>query len=162
MEEINYITPKDSFFYKSNGGFLGLKIDENDYKRVSILKAFPFSYSNNFYSVRDKDNNEIGIIKEINEYPEDAILLITEELQRRYFMPVINKIQSIKDEYGYSYWDVETNIGNKNFIIRKDNKSFVNVRDHMILIIDVDGNRFEISDYKKLDKKSLQLIDLML
>ncbi|MDF2699056.1 MAG: hypothetical protein K0Q49_612 [Haloplasmataceae bacterium] len=162
MEEIKYLTNENTTFYKSNGGFIGLKSGETDYKRVSLIKAFPFSFSNSFISVRDKEKNEIGIIKNIDDFSSDTKLLFVEELERRYYLPVIDKINSIKEEFGYGYWDVLTNHGNKKFTIRRDNNSFINIKDKLILIIDVDGNRYEISDYTTLDEKSFKLIELML
>jgi len=116
----------------------------------------------NFISIRDKENNEIGIIEDILTFPENIIELFNEELNRRYFLPIIKNIYSVKEEYGYSYWNVLTDLGNKKFTIRRDNYSFINVKDNRVMVIDVDGNRYEISDYEKLDSKSYRLIELML
>lgn len=162
MGDIDFLTPQNSNFYKSKGGFLALKSGENEYTRVSLFKAFPFSHSNNYVSVRDKDGKEIGLIKDVNEFSKDVIDLFNEELSRRYFLPTIKSISSIKDEFGYSYWDVITSIGAKTFTIRKDNNSFIPINEHRILVVDVDGNRYEISDYAKLDSKSYKLIELLL
>jgi hypothetical protein len=162
MGDINFLTTQDSQFYKSKGGFLALRSGESDYARVSLFKAFPFSHSNNYVSVRDKDGKEIGLIKDINDFSKDVTDLFHEELSRRYFLPSINSISSIKDEFGYSYWEVITGIGAKKFTIRKDNNSFIPINEHRILVVDVDGNRYEISDYTKLDSRSYKLIELLL
>lgn len=166
MEDIKYILPKESIFYKNSGGFIGLKIalelEEKDFKRVALMRSFPLSNSNKYISVRDKDGNEIGIIYDTLEFPQEIQKLFEEELNRRYFLPIIKNINSIKEEFGYTYWEVLTDIGKKRFTIRKDNNSFVNVKDNRIMVSDVDGNRYEISDYKKLDTKSYKLIELLL
>jgi hypothetical protein len=162
MDDIKYIKPQDASFYKNSGGFIGLKLGDTEYPRVSLYRAFPFSHSDNYISVMDKDNNEIGMIEDMRGFTEKTIKLFEEELERRYFLPSISKIKSIKEEFGYSYWDVVTDLGEKRFTIRRDNSSFVNIKDNRILIIDVDGNRYEISDYTKLDMKSYKLIELML
>lgn len=162
MQEIKYITSEAARFFKGNGGFLGLNIGGEEYARVSLSRAFPFSYADSYISVRDKEGKEIGIIEDLKSFPKDIITLLSEELDRRYLLPKIDKINSIKEEFGYSYWDVETDIGAKRFTIKKDNSSFVNVRDNRILIIDVDGNRYEIIDYSTLDSKSYKLIELLL
>jgi hypothetical protein len=162
MGDINFLTPQNSNFYKSKSGFLALRSEQNEYARVSLFKAFPFSHSNNYISVRDKDGKEIGLIKDINDFSMDVIDIFNEELTRRYLLPSIKSISSIKDEFGYSYWEVITGIGAKKFTIRKDNNSFIPISEHRILVVDVDGNRYEISDYTKLDSKSYKLIELLL
>ncbi len=162
MNEIVFLTPDNASFYRNDNGFIGLKFGDNDYKRVSLIKAFPFSNTYNYISVRDKEQKEIGIIQDVNLFSEEIINLFNEELERRYYLPVIEKIYSIKDEFGYSYWHVLTHLGEKKFVIRRDYNNFINIKNNMILIIDVDGNRYEISDYTKLDKKSYKLIELML
>lgn len=162
MSGIKYIEAEDAHFYKNNGGFIGLKVGDENYERVSLHRAFPFSHSNSYISVKDKEGKEIGIIRDLEEFPKDTLELFMEELQRRYFLPRIDKINSIKEEFGYSYWEVLTNLGIKRFTIKKDNSSFLNVKDNRILVIDVDGNRYEISDYTKLDSKSYKLIELLL
>lgn len=162
MSSIIYINPKEAQFYKNSGGFIGLTLNENDFERVSLYRAFPFSHSNNYVCVKDKEEKEIGIIKDLREFPEETVKLFIEELERRYFLPAINKIDSIKDEFGYSYWNVVTNLGAKRFTIKKDNSSFLNVKSTRIIVIDVDGNRYEIKDYTQLDSKSYKLIELLL
>jgi len=162
MNEIKYITSEQGEFYKNTGGFLGLKIGEKGYPRVSLVRSFPYTHLHNFISIRDKENNEIGIIEDILTFPENIIELFNEELNRRYFLPIIKNIYSVKEEYGYSYWNVLTDLGNKKFTIRRDNYSFINVKDNRVMVIDVDGNRYEISDYEELDSKSYRLIELML
>lgn len=162
MSEITYLTPENTEFFRNKNGFLGLKFNNTEYPRVNLIKAFPFSYENKFISVRDKDQKEIGIIEDISLFSQEIQELFKEEIERRYYLPKITKIYNIKDEFGYSNWEVETNFGRRKFIIRRDPNNFINIRANMILIIDVDGNRYEIPDYTKLDTKSFKKIELLL
>lgn len=162
MEDIKYILPSEAKFYMNKGAFLALKLGQKEYARVSLHRAFPFSYTDNFISVRDNEGKEIGLIKDIKEFHEGIVKLFKEELDRRYLLPSIKTIKSLKEEFGHSYWDVLTSIGAKRFIMKRDNSSFVNVSGNRILLIDVDGNRYEISDYTKLDDKSYKLIELFI
>lgn len=162
MEEFLYITPESGEFYKSNNDFLGLKFQGKDYTRVSLHRAFPFSEENSFISIRDRENKEIGIIKDLKDFSEDIGELFNAELTRRYLLPILCNICSVKEEFGYSYWDVVTNIGPKKFTIKKDNSSLINIKGNQILITDVDGNRYKIEDYTQLDERSYKLIELLL
>ena len=88
--------------------------------------------------------------------------MLEEQMDIRYFTPVIKKINSIKDEYGHAYFDVETDQGPCKFVIYMNSSSVVNLSDVRLLISDLDGNRFEIPDYTKLSARELKMLDLFL
>ena len=105
---------------------------------------------------------EIGMIRHMSDFDEETQKLFLEELDRRYFTPELQKINSVKDKFGYLYWDVVTTAGNVTFVL---NNPFSNIRileDGRILINDIDGNVFQISDPKKLDAASLKKIEIYL
>ena len=88
--------------------------------------------------------------------------LLLEELDRRYFTPEIKKINSVKDKFGYLYWDVVTTAGNVTFVL---NNPFSNIRileDGRIIINDVDGNVFTILEPDKFDPASFKKIEIYL
>lgn len=160
---IRYIEPGKSKFARTPGGFLSLTLGDNEvYPRVNLHRAFPFSDERHFISVRDLDSKEIGIIKDMDDFPAEIIALFEEQINRRYFAPVILRINTIKEEFGYSYWDVTTDAGDCRFTVRGGSSSVVNVGEDHLLVIDVDGNRFEIPDYKELDDKSFKKLDVFL
>ena len=40
---INYLTEQNAQFYETKGGFVGLKIGNEDYGHVNLIRTFPFS-----------------------------------------------------------------------------------------------------------------------
>ena len=62
---------------------------------------------------------------------------------------MIIKIRSIRDEYGYSYWDVITDKGTQVYCPHGRQQRLFN-RENRYLVNDIDGNRFEIPDLYKL------------
>lgn len=162
MDEIKYLIPEEYEFYKTEGGFLGLKDGEKDYGRVSLYRAFPLRYENFYISVRDQDQKEIGIIRDMKVFSGEALTNMEEELKRRYFLPYITKVHTIKQEFGYYYWNVETDKGAKSFMVRKESSNLISLANNRVLVVDVDGNRYEIKDYTQLDKKSFRQIELLL
>ena len=99
-------------------------------------------------------------IAELESYDDKQLFL--EELDRRYFSPKLIKILSVKDKFGYLYWDAETTSGHVTFIM---NNPFSNIRvldDGRIIMHDIDGNVFEIPDSSKLDKTSFKKIEIYL
>ncbi len=159
---ITYMGAKDSKFQKTEGGLLSLEFNGKVYERVSINRAFPFSLTDEYICVKDKDGKEIGIIKSLLDVDEKTQAIIKEELQWVYFCPEIKRIIWIKEEFGYSYWNVETDRGVKRFTVRGTNECVVPVTETQVLITDMDGNRYEIADIRELDQKSFKLIDSLI
>lgn len=168
IASIRFLSDEELTLTKTKGGFLSLKIGENEeYKRVALQRAFPLTKPNEYITIREVDDKrelgkEIGIILNLNDISEDKKLLIHEELDMRYHTPYIMQILSLKDEYGYIYMDIVTDAGSKKLTVPSSSSNFIKLSDVRVLIIDMDGNRFEIEDYKKLDKKSVRLIETVM
>ena len=160
-------------FTRSQGNLVSLTLKKDDgeeefFERVVVLRAFPITNPSEFLSVREPDSKkmgrgkEIGMIRYMSDFDEATQKLLLEELDRRYFSPQILKIHSVKEKFGYSYWDSKTTAGHVTFIL---NNPFSNIRlfeDGRIFINDIDGNSFEIADPKKLDAASYRKIELYL
>lgn len=159
---IRFLSPAECHFERSPGGLLSLELDGQVYQNVAIYRAFPFTFGDRYLSVRDKDDNELGIIRSLAEFDRKTQALLREELERRYFVPVITRIERIKEEFGYVYWDVETDRGPRRFTVRGIQQSVLSVGPDRLLIIDVDGNRFEIPKLSALDQKSIRLLETLL
>ena len=88
--------------------------------------------------------------------------MLFRSLTLHYFTPIIEKVNRIKDEYGFAYWDVVTNHGACRFTIRMGGNSVIHLSESRILIMDIDENRFEIPDVNKLTPKERKKLDLFL
>jgi len=108
------------------------------------------------------DLKEIGIIRDITLFDQNQQKYIADELHRKYFVPIIETIQSVKEKYGYVYCDVKTNIGRIKFTVHDAHRNLIKVSDDRILIADVNGNRYEISSLRALDSSSMRKIELYL
>lgn len=160
--DIRFLTPNECRFTRSSGALLSLELGGEVYENIAIHRAFPFSYGDDYLSVRDKEGKEIGMIRTLVDFDQQTVSLISDELERRYFVPVITRIDRIKEEFGYGYWDVQTTRGPRRFTVRGVQESVIPIAEQRILIIDVDGNRFEIPNTAELDPKSFKLIDALL
>jgi len=157
--ELKYITPKAEFAV-TDGGILRMKWDDTEYPRVTLHRIFPFSTSDHYISVQDKENNEIGIIENMADFPADVQEIMVSQINLRYFAPVIQSITSVKEDFGYLLWTVETDVGTMVFTSQTSQGMMVQVADNHYLIIDLDGNRFEIPDLRKLSKKDVYKIEM--
>ena len=114
--------------------------------------------TNRYISLRDEESNEIGIIEDIKHLPQESRKILVEELQKRYFMPKITKINALEGQFGITQWMVETSQGDVQFSLRS-RYDIVTLENGRILIKDADGNRYEIEDYNKLDPNSIALLE---
>ena len=167
---IVYITPDNAVIGEKNH-FLTLSLktkNENgeeetkEYDRVFLHRAFPFDHPEDYISVQDADKNEIGMISSLSVFPEESCALLRAELARKYYAPQITAILSLRDRYGYAYLSASSDAGEITFTLRDAARSILKVDEKRVIITDIDGNRYEIPDIEKLDRKSFKKIELYL
>ena len=105
---------------------------------------------------------EIGIISNISVFDEQEQKYLEEELGRKYFIPIIASISAVKEKYGFSYWEVASDIGKIKFTVHDAYRNILKITDDRIMVTDVNGNRYEITSLNKLDRKSFRRIELFL
>ena len=162
-DELNILDPKKVRIYKDEFNRLKLEIEgDGEYPEVRATMGFPLTNSDHFVSfieVKDgKKDKEIGIIEDVRKLDSKSRKVLRSELKRAYFMPRITKINRLKETHGTMKFDVETDKGQREFETRykEDIRKLPGGR---VIIKDADGNRYEIKDYMKLDKRSVNLID---
>ena len=142
---------------------LRLTIDKDrSYIKIKIVRAAPLSHPRQYISILDAKNEEICMIEDLKQLDLEMQGIAEEELDRRYLTSNILRVISVRHEFGTSYWDVETHRGQREFVVQNVAESAQWLGDHRILIVDVDGNRFEIANLKDLDKKSLKNVEMVL
>lgn len=167
---VTYITKDNATFEKDND-FVKMTLtvpneegetETKTYDRIFLHRAFPFDHPYAYISVLDADSRELGIIADVDALGEDAAALLRAELERKYYTPVIRKILSLKDKFGFSYWKVLTDEGELSFTLRDTFQSLMKVGGTRIFVNDIDGNRYEIPNIEELDRKSYHKIELFL
>lgn len=155
-----WLTPENAAFYIKNG-FLYVSYNGKE-QRAFLCRQFPFEMLWEFISVLDEEQCEIGIIRNVELFEGETRELLVTELSRRYYSPVIQSIKSAKERYGFSYWRVETAEGEVSFTLHDTYRSIIRAGETRVIFMDVDGNRFEIPDVERLDRKSYKKIELYL
>ncbi len=155
-----WLTPENANFYIKND-FLHIKTETYE-GRAHLSRQFPFELEWEFISVMNDEQAEVGIIKAISLFEGAGEELLRTELSRRYYAPVIDKIISVKERYGFSYWRVHTAEGNVNFTLHDTYRSIIRAGGGRVVLLDVSGNRFEIPNVESLDRKSYKKIELYL
>jgi len=158
--QIRYLSPGDVVFTRTEGHMLNVKVGADEYKGVYIHCSFPQTNKRIYLSIRTVDNEEIGMIRSMDEFPEEMQRLLEEQVQLRYFAPEITKVLSVKEEFGYSYWEAETSSGLCRFTVREGGGNVKLMNANRLLIVDVDGNRFIIPYLDRLSDKEYKMVEV--
>ena len=158
-KEMETIDPGKIKLYLDGFQDLGVSFDDGrEYSKVRAVKAFPLSAAMHFIALRDEEEKEIGIIEDPGQLDGESREALKVELEKSYFMPDIIRINDIDEDFGVPKWDVETDKGHRTFELRSRRDARMMGRGR-VLIKDIDGNRYQIPDYRKLDPRSRDLLE---
>ena len=153
-----FIGKNDSIVSNENN-LVDLKIEDGKvFEKLEPRRLFPVSRTSSYISLLDTDGNEIAVIRDLKDLDPKALQVIEHSLNDYYLVPYITAILSITEKYGTLHWRVETNRGIKEFDIRNRNHDIRVYSDGCVRVRDSDDNRYIISDYRKLDKRSRQYL----
>lgn len=146
-----------SVFYHP-AGKLRYTGEDRSYLSVKPVWASPLSHPGKYLALVDGKGKQIVMINDVAALADDTRKLLEEELRRRYLTPQVTKVVELRYELGVTYWSVETDRGDREFVTQSLHENAQWLGEQHLLIIDVDGNRFEIPDIDALDKRSQTLI----
>ena len=153
-----YVSPEKCVFSLNPNGFLAAEIDGKEFKRVILTRTLPLSLPDEYICISDIEKNEVGIIEKIADFSPEQQKLINSELSQRYYCPVIDNIETIKEKMGNFYFDVIIGGVKKSFAVKDITKS---IRQHgnAIDVTDIDGNRYRIADFNSIEAKSRRKLE---
>ncbi len=136
--------------------------EEKSYPTVKPVWASPLSYPNTYLSLLDGKGEEIVMIPDPKTLPKDSLEAVKEELKRRYLTATVSHIKDARVEFGATYWSVNTDRGERDFVTQSLQENAIWLSLHHLLLLDVDGNRFEIPDVRLMDDQSRKFIHAIL
>ena len=144
------------------GGELRAEIAEDRcLLRGKAVWAFPLSLKQ-FVSILDAKDKEFCLIENPEELDEKSREILFAALEGYYRVYRIRSVRDYRSERRTSFWTVETDHGIREFVMRWELDSVLLPSEHEILIIDIDGNRFYIPDFRELDEDSKRVFELLL
>ena len=156
--ELVFLDVKKLRFFK-RGATLRLTVEEDrSHLKVSVLRAFPLSEPDRFFSVQDGANKEVGMIIDPGELSNANRKLVHEDLERRYLLPAVKRILTAKERFGTVDWEMETDRGVRKLTTRNLGENVQRPAPGRIILSDVDDNRYDIRNIDELDLNSQQLL----
>lgn len=148
-------------FETLENGFLKLTLEDKVYDKVTLTRLLPYSQEEAYITVM-QNQEEIGIIKDLSELESKEYDQVIKQLNYKYYIPEITKINSVKEKMGFLYINLDTKGGEKEICIADFVSNIRLIKENLLSITDVEGNKYRMSNIQKLDKDSRQKIDVFL
>lgn len=160
LTTLHLLDPKKIYIERDEDAVVWLRQSGQEGQMVDrAVPAFPVTKPHAFVILLDEQGEEIGVIRTIRKLDDRSRRTLEEEIERSYFMPEIQQIRDVKEGLGIETWEVVTSKGERTFEVRSSRRDVRPVGRRRLLIKDVDGNRFDIPDWARLDSSSQSLIE---
>jgi hypothetical protein len=149
-----FLSDKDSVTVNENN-LVNLILSSGEViEKLEPRRLFPVSRVNSYITLLDSDGKEAAVIRNISDLSPSSREVIEYSLNDYYLVPHIKRILSITEKNGKIHWTVETERGLKEFDIHNRNHDIRVYPDGRVRVRDSDDNRYIITDYRALDKRS--------
>jgi len=145
--------------FRREGIRLQMRRGEEEWQEISLARLFPLTDGEKWIAVVDKENKEIGILKDLHGISREGLALLHEELYKRYLVPQISRILACRDRFDITEWTVATDRGELTFLMRHPHESIQLPLPGRVSLLDVEGNRYDVPDITALDPASRAWIE---
>lgn len=157
---ITYIDGPEARITPNDGIFVDVEFYHTKQKLTGLEphRLFPRSGGNRYVALLDGDGNQVAVIRNAdNLLPESRETLLA-AMEEYYMIPRITRFIKMTEKFKIWMWTAQTDKGEITFEIRNHIASVKPLYDGRVLIKDANDNRYEIPDYRKLDKKSQKML----
>jgi len=132
--------------------------DGTRHANVTPVPLFPISSPESWVSIRAADGSELTCIEDLGSLPAEVSQLLRDELSRREFVPIIERIVRVSGSSEPCEFQVETDRGPTRFVLKSED-DVRRIGDHQIVIIDAHGTRYHIPDINAVDTKTRRIVE---
>lgn len=128
---------------------------------VTVVPAWaaPLSHPKKWLSLMNGKGEEILLLPDLNQLDPESRRAVETELERRYLTSIVTTILDAKVVFGATYWTLQTDKGQKEIVTQSLQENALWLGPHHLLLIDIDGNRFEIPNVQALDPSSRKTLE---
>ncbi|MFS2207138.1 DUF1854 domain-containing protein [Variovorax sp. Varisp36] len=128
---------------------------------VTPVRAFPLSAPGHGVSLVGSEGRELVWIDSVDQLPEQARVLLAEELAVRDFAPTLLRLHGVSSFGVPSTWTISTDRGDTSFVLKAE-EDIRRLEGGALLIASAHGVQFRIPDVKTLDRASRKLLERFL
>lgn len=152
---VRRLTPANCQIFEGTYSLLHCTVlNDQIYRGVFASLTFPVTHPTRLISLRYHDSGgksrEIGLIEDLGTFDEAAQALIRESLAKHYHEQVIQRIHRVQLRYGLLFFDVDTERGREEFMLRYQGDRAQDWGEHGKVLLDTFDNRYVIPDLRAL------------
>ena len=132
---------------------LHVTVDGKQYSDVRAVRVFPISRTADYISFLNRKGKEVLLLAHPRKLDKASRRALAKALERMYYVAKILRVDSISETMGVTHWQVLTDRGYASFEV-VDRQNIRALAGGRYIIVDADGNRFEIKDVAELDSRS--------
>lgn len=132
--------------------------DDVVHQGVIPIRAFPISDPAHWVALCDAEGRELACIPDLQTLTPETRELLEEELARREFVPVIQRVLQVSSYLEPAEWAVETNRGRTRFVLKSED-DVRRLGPFSAMIQDAQGIRYLVPDTRDLDPYSRRAVD---
>jgi hypothetical protein len=156
-----WLRPTTARFQRGEHGTLQLESGDEVHGGLFAVRCLPATEPQRFISLRHADadgqEHEVGMVRDLADWPPAVRALLEQSLLRRYFIRRVTAIESIECRYGLLTFQVRTDGGAAQFVMRNSHSQAQDYGASGKLLIDVDDNRFLVEDIDALPRRQQML-----
>lgn len=158
---INYIDGPEVRITENDGIFVDVQFYGSDeiMRELEPHRLFPRSGGNKYVALLNSEGEQVAVIRDTARLMDESRKVIESALEEYYMIPRITRFIEMTTKFKIWMWTAETDHGIIKFEIRNHMASVKPLYDGRVLIIDANDNRYEIPDYRKLDKRSRKMLE---
>lgn len=159
-EPLRFLDASEVTFETGAEGELVATVAGVRYEDVKPTRTHPLTDPDRFVSLSGSAGGktaEFGVLKSVAPLSAAQRALVENALARRYLGATILIIHRIREEFGFMYWDVTTDRGDRQLVLPRWVQSHVvetGSQGEGRVVLDVWGNRALIPDVGRLDERS--------
>ena len=137
--------------------------EEKSFVTVKPTWAAPLSHPSRYLSLMNGKGEEIITLADPEkDLTDESFSAVKQEIEKRYLTATVRSIISAKGEFGATYWHIESDRGERDFVTQSLQENAQWLSPTHLLLVDVDGNRFEVPNVEDLDSRSRLLLETIL
>jgi hypothetical protein len=149
--------------WREDGRLLFRDAGDGEPVAVRLVWARPLSGRGGPVSVMQAGRKrELAYLESLDELPEESRQVALEALDGGLVLPVIREIHRVRPRFGNYYWDVETNLGRRRFLLSSPENNSYRPGPDTVVLKDVSGNCYEIGSISQLSRASRREMERVL
>ena len=159
-----WLEPSHTLISQDEAGMMHVEIEgDGEYRAVFALRCLPVHFPNGYISLRYLSKRkrvvEVGLIRDLTEWPDISREFIGQSLLKRYLVHTVREIRAIVSYTSYLELEILTDYGPEKIMLRWQTDKAHDYGKNGKMLIDTEDNRYLIPDLNDLTERDRRLFE---